>query len=141
MRTFGPWPAPFLNPNTLESKVKLIRWLLGRLILLVDWLTSPRGVQRSPESQRAVDAQSTQLVLYQYAACPFCVKVRRAMKRQSLRIQTLDAKRDDKARQELLDGGGELKVPCLRITDEQRNVRWMYESSDIVRYLEQRFAA
>ncbi len=121
--------------------MKSIRWLLGKLILFVDWLTTPRGVQRTQDDQRQVDAQTAHLVLYQYAACPFCVKVRRAMKRKSLNIETRDAKRDAMARQELLDGGGELKVPCLRILDEQRQVRWMYESSDIVRYLEQRFAA
>ena len=121
--------------------MKFIRWLLGRLILLFDWLFSPRGLRRSPAAQQAVDAQTSALVLYQYPACPFCVKVRRAMKRQSLHIETRDALRDAQARQELLEGGGELKVPCLRIRDMEGEERWLYESSDIVYYLEQRFAA
>ncbi len=118
-----------------------IRWFLGRVILFFDWLTTPRGVHRSPEAQQAIDAQTADLALYQFQACPFCVKVRRAIKRLSLQIETRDAKRNDQARQELLDGGGELKVPCLRISDDQGNVRWMYESSDIIRYLEERFPA
>jgi glutaredoxin len=126
--------------HPLEFLVKSIRWLLGRLILFFDWLFSPRGVQRTPEAQQAVDAQTADLMLYQYPACPFCVKVRRAMKRNSLHIETRDALRDARARQELLDGGGTLKVPCLHIRTQGQN-HWLYESSDIVRYLEQRFAA
>lgn len=121
--------------------MKFIRWSLGRLILFFDWLFSPQGIQRSPEAQQAVDAQTAGLMLYQYPACPFCVKVRRSMKRHSLKIETRDALRDTRARQELLDGGGALKVPCLRIRDTGEEEQWLYESSDIVRYLEQRFAA
>ena len=121
--------------------MKYIRWFLGRLILFFDWLFSPRGLRRSPEAQQAVDAQTAGLMLYQYPACPFCVKVRRAMKRNSLQIQTRDALRDARARQELLEGGGTLKVPCLRIREADDRERWLYESSDIVHYLEQRFAA
>lgn len=121
--------------------MKFIRWLLGRLILFFDWMFSPRGIERSPELQKEVDTQTAALMLYQYPACPFCVKVRRAMKRQSLRIETRDALRDPHARQELLEGGGALKVPCLRIRGVQEKDRWLYESTDIVHYLEQRFAA
>ena len=121
--------------------MKFIRWLLGRLILFFDWLFTPRGIRRSPEAQQALDAQTTGLMLYQYPACPFCVKVRRAMKRQGLRIATRDALRDARARAELLEGGGVLKVPCLRIRDADNQDQWLYESSDIVRYLEDRFAA
>jgi glutathione S-transferase len=79
------------------------------------------------------------LTLYQYAACPFCVKVRRAMKRSALNIETRDAKRNQRFKEELLQGGGQLKVPCLRIEDNNGDVRWMYESSDIISYLDQRF--
>jgi glutaredoxin len=121
--------------------VKFIRWFLGRLILFFDWLFTPRGLSRNPEAQRAVDAQTLALVLYQYPACPFCVKVRRTMKRRSLHIETRDARRDARARQELLEGGGELKVPCLHIRATGEQERWLYESADIVRYLEERFAA
>jgi glutathione S-transferase len=30
-------------------------------------------------------------------------------------------------------------VPCLRIEDNNGDVRWMYESGDIISYLDQRF--
>lgn len=121
--------------------VKFIRWFLGKIILTLDWLTTPRGIKRAPEAQRDVDAQTANMVLYQFKACPFCVKVRRVMKRKSLTIETRDAKRDEVARQQLLEGGGEVKVPCLRIVDDNQNIQWLYESSDIVKYLDSRFAA
>jgi len=117
----------------------LIRFVLGRLILFFNWLFTPRSIVRTPEGQAAIDAQTANLVLYQYEACPFCVKVRRAMKRHALKIETRDAKRNQIAREELLAGGGELQVPCLRIEEGDRGYRWMYESSDIIRYLEGRF--
>lgn len=120
--------------------MRIIRIILGRLILLLNWLTSPRGIQREASSQARIDAQTSSLALYQYEACPFCVKVRRAMKRQTLNIETRDVKHSDMAREELLAGGGFLKVPCLRIDNGENGVQWMYESSDIVNYLEQRFA-
>jgi glutaredoxin len=117
----------------------IIRLILGKLILLFNWLFTPRGIKRDPGLQASIDAQTADLALYQYQACPFCVKVRRAMKRQSLTIETRDVKRSHYARDELLAGGGDLKVPCLRIEDDQGQTEWMYESSDIISYLERRF--
>ena len=67
------------------------------------------------------------------------LSVRRAMKRNGLNIETRDVKRSESAREELLAGGGILKVPCLRIEDGQGRAEWMYESSDIISYLERRF--
>lgn len=120
--------------------MRIIRLILGKLILFFNWVFSPRGTQRDPEIQAGIDAQTASLKLYQYEACPFCVKVRRAMKRNTLTIETRDVKRSASAREELLAGGGNLKVPCLRIENERGQAEWLYESSDIVRYLEDRFA-
>ena len=119
----------------------LIRWILGRIILLLDFVFSPRGIKREAQVQSDIDRETTKLSLYQYAACPFCVKVRRAMKRQSLKIETKDAKGNSQFSKELVAGGGNLKVPCLRIEDNDGAVSWMYESSEIIAYLEQRFQA
>lgn len=119
----------------------IIRLILGKLILFLNWAFSPRGVKRDPALQSSIDGQTASMNLYQYAACPFCVKVRRAMKRHSLNIETRDVKRSQSAREELLAGGGDLKVPCLRIEDGQGQVSWMYESSAIITYLEGRFVA
>ena len=35
---------------------------------------------------------------------------------------------------DLIAGGGKNQVPCLRIENEGGDVRWLYESIDIVRY-------
>ena len=119
----------------------VIRWILGRIILLVDFLTTPRGPKRDAAAQQAIDAQTAELALYQFEACPFCVKVRRSMKRAGLNIETRDAKKDPQHRDELLAGGGRVKVPCLRIENTAGEVEWMYESNDIIAYLDKRFAA
>lgn len=121
--------------------MKIIRWILGRIILSLDFLTSPKGMQRSSQEQEQVNNQTAKLALYQFAACPFCVKVRRSMKRLSLDIELRDAKQNQSHRQELAEQGGRIKAPCLRIEDNEGQVTWMYESNDIINYLEQRFTA
>jgi len=119
---------------------RAIHYTIGPLILLWEKLSTPKGVQRPKELQQQVDASTRKLVLYQFLMCPFCVTVRRAVKQLSLNIETRDAMRDVASRQQLLQGGGQLQVPCLRITDEQGNVTWMYESRAIVSYLRARYA-
>lgn len=121
--------------------MRIIRSILGTLILFGDWLFTPRGIVRDAQLQASVNQQTSKLALYQYKACPFCVKVRRAMKRQSLQIATYDAKRSATSRKELVEGGGKLKVPCLRIEEPGGAVNWMYDSSEIINYLQGRFAS
>lgn len=119
--------------------MKFIRIILGKIILLLNFVFSPRGVKRSEEAQKQADEKASTMQLYQFEACPFCVKVRREMKRQSVSIALKDAKNDNAAREELLVGGGRVKVPCLKITENGKET-WMYESSDIVTYLQKEFA-
>lgn len=117
---------------------ELIRWPLGRLILLVDYLTSPTPPQRDPQDQARVDQATRDLALYQFETCPFCVKTRRAMRRLGVDIETRDARRDPRWREQLLREGGRLQVPCLLIPGESGQApRWLYESNDIIAYLEQ----
>jgi glutaredoxin len=131
-----------LNYNPLlEFTMQIIRLILGKLILLYNWVFTPKSIQREPEQQDRVNSQTAHLTLYQYEACPFCVKVRRAMKRHGLNIEVRDVKRSASAKSELMSGGGDLKVPCLRIGEGERGFHWMYESRDIIAYLEGRFAA
>jgi len=36
---------------------------------------------------------------------------------------------------ELIAGGGKIQVPCLRVENKDGDVRWIYETSEIIRYL------
>ena len=116
--------------------MRIIRGILGALILFFDWVFTPKGIKRDAEEQSKIDQQTAALSLYQYKACPFCVKVRRAMKRYALNIETRDAKRSETSRKELLQGGGKVKVPCLRVEEKNGDIRWIYESSEIIGFLE-----
>jgi len=116
--------------------MKFVRWLLGRLVLTVDFLTRPRALKRDEVAQAAIDAQTATMALYQFAACPFCVKVRRAMRRHALNIELRDAKNDPAFKEELTTQGGKHKVPCLRIETGAGEVKWLYESDDIISFLE-----
>ena len=63
------------------------------------------------------------------------MKVRREIKRQSLNIELCDAQHNQEHRQQLLEGGGQIKVPCLKISKQDGDPIWLYESSEVIRYL------
>lgn len=44
---------------------------------------------------------------------------------------------DIAAYKELVTGGGRATVPCLRIEQDDGAVEWMYESLDIIKYIDQ----
>ncbi len=117
----------------------IIRKILGSIILFFNWLFTPKGVTREQEEQQKVDVSTEKLKLYQYNACPFCVKVRRAMKRMSLDIELRDIRANPEYKKELEHEGGRSMVPCLRIENEDGSYTWMYESSDIINYLSEKF--
>ncbi len=119
--------------------MKFIRFILGSLVLFVSWLTWPRAGKRSEEKQVEIELLLKNYSLYQFHSCPFCVKVRRAMQRLNLPIELRDAKNNQMFRDELQQQGGKLKAPCLRIEKSDGTVEWMYESNDIIAYLEKTF--
>ncbi|MGH8432928.1 MAG: glutaredoxin family protein [Pseudomonas sp.] len=120
--------------------IKALRVGLGQLIVFIDFITRPRKMRRPAEVQAQVNQASAGLALYQFHACPFCVRTRRTMHRLNLPIALRDAKNNPQDRQTLLAEGGALKVPCLRI-EENGQTTWMYESKVIMQYLQDRFAA
>lgn len=124
----------------IRTFFKTLRLVLGPVMLLRERFTHPVGLVRSPASQAQVDQQCGNLVLYQFATCPFCIKVRQEMRRLSLNIERRDAQHDLKNRDDLGRQGGQLKVPCLKITDAAGNNQWLYESGAIIGYLQGRFA-
>lgn len=119
---------------------KTLRMVIAPFLLLWEAVTTPKGVVRPPEAQQQIDRQTRNLALYQFKTCPFCIKVRREIGRLSLNIELRDAQNDPQHRAALLEGGGRVQTPCLRITDESGNSQWLYESADIIQYLRQRFA-
>ncbi|HEK1688061.1 TPA: glutaredoxin [Pseudomonas putida] len=120
--------------------VKALRVSLGQLIVFGDWISRPAKRKRDPAAQTQVEQQAKGLALYQFHACPFCVKTRRTLHRLNVPVALRDAKNDPQHRQALQEGGGRVKVPCLRI-EEEGKVTWMYESKAIIGYLEKRFGA
>lgn len=120
---------------------RIMRWPLGQLVLLSNWLTRPDRPVLSPQRQAELDLATESLKLYQFKQCPFCVRTRRQIHRLGLNIETRDARNDPQWREELVTEGGKYQVPCLKVTHEDGSVEWMYESKDINRYLDQRFGS
>ena len=119
--------------------LRLLREGSGRVLILIDWLFKPSVVKRNDEEQAKVDQETKILKLYQFYACPFCVKTRRAIKRLNLKVETRDAQTAGKFRKELEISGGKIKVPCLKL-EGAGEVTWIYESNDIIKYLDERFS-
>ena len=118
-----------------------IHLVVGGLIRLVDLLTTPTPLQRPAEEQARIAEACNNLMLYHYPSCPFCVRVRRHMKRLNLPIRLIDPRRDAQAMQRLVEQGGRQQVPCLQIIEADGQSVWMYESADINSYLDRRFAS
>jgi glutathione S-transferase len=79
------------------------------------------------------------LELYQKESCPYCQKVRAKMTELDLDYICRNV-RDGNSKKEslLVKLGGKVQVPFLVDTDS--NVA-MYESDDIVRYLEEKYSS
>ena len=116
-----------------------VRVLLAPVMLISEKLSTPKAVERTPEEQAQVDAACQQLALYQFRTCPFCIKVRKEIARLGLNIELRDAQLDPAHKQALLEGGGKVNVPCLKITDDAGQATWLYESDEINRWLHRRF--
>lgn len=119
---------------------KSIRWVLGQIIIAIDWLTRPDIPNYSPEKRAEFDQATASMALYQFGQCPFCVKTRRTVRRLGLNIELRDARNDTKWNAELIEQGGKYQVPCLRLVDDNGEVNWLYESTQINNYLDQRFS-
>ena len=110
------------------------------MILAVDFCTKPKPIVRDMKDQEVVDAKTSKMSLYQFNACPFCVKVRRQLRKHSLNVELRDAKNNTLFKDELIREGGKHKVPCLRIEDAAMKAVWLYSSDDICSYLKKEFS-
>ncbi|PAU80419.1 glutaredoxin [Halovibrio salipaludis] len=116
-----------------------LRLILTPIVLINEKLTRPRAVSRSSEDQARVEHAAGKLALYQFNACPFCIKVRKEISRLGLPIETRDAQNDPDHRAALEAGGGRVKVPCLLIEHDDGEQQWLYESDDINAWLRKQF--
>ena len=76
------------------------------------------------------------LTLYEDPLCPFCMRVKQYLKSVGLSIPMKNTMVDIQAYKELLLGGGRATVPCLQIKHDDGRVDWMYESLDIIKYID-----
>lgn len=118
---------------------RAIRWPLGQLVIFIDWISRPETPDYSADKQAELDAKTSNIKLYHFKQCPFCVKTRRTIRRLGLNIETRDARNDPQWNRELINEGGRYQVPCLRIVNDDDSVEWMYEADNINQYLDQRF--
>lgn len=122
----------------MKLLINLIRNLLGGIIAAIDFVTRGAKLKRTAQAQQQVQAELEKLSLYQFFACPFCIKTRRAMYKMNLPMVKRNVSEGSPYRGELLQGGGKIQTPCLRI-EKDDGVEWLYESSEIISYLEKRF--
>jgi len=73
--------------------------------------------------------------LYYFSSCPYCVIVRLALWWLGLKMPLKNILSQPENNAELIAGGGKSQVPCLRMEDDKGEVRWMYESIEIIQYL------
>lgn len=74
--------------------------------------------------------------LYYTQSCPFCVRVLMALPDMNVEVEKRNLNSDPKWRQELSQATGRTTVPCLKITDDNGQEQWMFESADIIRRLQ-----
>lgn len=78
----------------------------------------------------------TELILYQFEECPYCVKVRTKLDELKISYQKVNVSydREDELRKELLDKSGVASVPVIKIGD-----KYIGESGNIIDYLDKNF--
>lgn len=119
--------------------LRSIRWLLAQIIIFIDRVTRPKAPIFSAEKRAELDATTSNMKLYHFKKCPFCVKTRRTIHRLGLNIETRDARNNLRWNQELVNEGGRYQVPCLRLLKQDGSIEWMYEANNINHYLDRRF--
>ena len=76
------------------------------------------------------------LTLFYKPSCPFCQRVLGEAEHMGITLNLKDTGSDPAALEELLEKGGQKMVPYL--VDSERDVS-MYESADIIAYLQEHY--
>lgn len=115
--------------------MKIIRFFLKNIILFVDFIIPVGNKNKLSDSHKNIfQKMSSNWKLYEFKACPFCIKVKRYLRSRNISLILVDAKNKQNEK-ELINGGGKRKVPCLYYLDNQ-TPQWLYESSDIIEFIE-----
>lgn len=109
--------------------------------MLADRWIRVKPVTRSSDEQCSLDRESRRIQLYFCKTCPVSIRIKRHCEHLGLRVVEKDVQRVNAYRNELINGGGEIRVPCLRVESRKGDApRWMYESEQILEYLNRRFS-
>jgi hypothetical protein len=122
----------------VDLKMKITRQIQGMALHLADRLMPVKPVCRKPQEQNTLDRESRRMHLYMASHCPSSITIKRHCKRLGLRVVEKDVARVDAFLNELVHGGGQPRVPCLRI-DGDKSSDWLYSQEDIIDYLKTRF--
>ncbi len=85
---------------------------------------------------RSESANEDKLALYHFGSCPFCRMVSAAIDELGIDVEMRNIMESADHRDDLIAARGRATVPVLRITSPDGDERWMPESRDIVRYLQ-----
>jgi len=86
-------------------------------------------------SDSSATAKNTKFSLYYYDSCPFCARVVRSLNKVNVEVELRNVMTDSAHRSALQQATKRTTVPCLRI-DSGTNSKWMFESMDIMRFLQ-----
>ncbi|MBE0483309.1 MAG: glutathione S-transferase N-terminal domain-containing protein [Bacterioplanes sp.] len=77
-----------------------------------------------------------QYALYYYDSCPFCQRVLHALPNVKVAVEQRNVLKNPEFRQQQAKATGRTTVPCLLIQDDQGKEQWLFESADIIRFLQ-----
>ena len=65
------------------------RNLFGNFLRIANFISLPKPIERMQADQDKIDIMTKNLSLYNFANCPFCIKVRRFMHESNINIDIL----------------------------------------------------
>jgi len=114
----------------------------GVCLMVADRWITVKPAKRSSEEQSSLDRESRRIQLYFCKTCPSSIRIKRRCQFLGLRVVEKDVMRVNSYRKELIHGGGQVRIPCLRIEGQKgKETRWLYDSDKILAYLDKRFAS
>lgn len=75
------------------------------------------------------------LSLYHFDSCPYCARTRQAIDKLDVNVELRNIHLEPGHSVDLLAYGGKMQVPCLLIENEDGQKDWLYESNDIIYFL------